>query len=84
MGFHAEHNPFRTQILYSAVKKAWRDTFHSGMTEDQIIEQRSKALYNLIQAIHNFTEHLQITEEKAGKSPELLKVYLPLLILLRP
>ena len=51
----------------SAVKKAWNDTFHHGMTEDEIIKQRSKAMYNLIQAIHSFTEHLQITDEKADK-----------------
>ena len=51
----------------SAVKKAWNDTFHHGMTEDEIIKQRSKAIYNLIQAIHSFTEHLQITDEKADK-----------------
>lgn len=51
----------------SAVKKAWNDTFHHGMTEDDIIKERSEKLYNLIKAINTFTEKLEITDDKADK-----------------
>ena len=50
-----------------AVKKAWNDTFHHGMTEDDIIKERSEKLYNLIKAINTFTEKLEITDDKADK-----------------
>lgn len=51
----------------AAVKKAWNDTFHHGMTEDEIIKERSEKLYNLIAAINKFTEKLKITDDKAEK-----------------
>ena len=51
----------------SAVKKAWNDTFHHGMTEDDIIKERSEKLYNMIKAINTFTEKLEITDDKADK-----------------
>lgn len=50
-----------------AVKKAWNDTFHHGMTEDDIIKERSEKLYNLIKAINTFTKKLEITDDKADK-----------------
>lgn len=51
----------------AAVKQAWNDTFHHGMTEDEIIKERSEKLYNLIEAINRFTEKLKITDDKAEK-----------------
>ncbi len=51
----------------AAVKQAWNDTFHHGMTEDEIIKERSEKIYNLIVALNKFTEKLKITDDKAEK-----------------
>ena len=50
-----------------AIQKAWTEIFHPGMTEDQIIEERSERLYKLLESIHAFTESLKVNEETAKK-----------------
>ena len=42
-----------------AVKKAWTEAFHPGMSEDEIIAQRAETLYNILDAVHNFTVGIQ-------------------------
>lgn len=50
-----------------AVKKAWRDIFWNGASEDEIISRKSKMIYNLIEAIHKFTTSLKVNEERASQ-----------------
>lgn len=49
----------------SAIKKAWNDIFHNGMTEDEIIQQKAERLYTLIGAFHKFTTYLQVNDTAA-------------------
>ena len=47
----------------AAVKTAWNDVFHHGMTEDEILKERSEQIYKLIEAINTFTKNLEVTDE---------------------
>lgn len=49
----------------SAVKKAWNDIFHNGMTEDEIIQQKAERLYTLIGAFHKLTTYLEVNDTTA-------------------
>lgn len=51
----------------SAVKKAWNDTFHKGMSEDEILKERANQLYGIINTLHKLTENIKITDETADK-----------------
>lgn len=56
-----------TSDALAAVKKAWNDTFHAGMTEDEILEEKANKLYNLIKAVNEFTQKLQLNHIVADK-----------------
>ena len=66
-----------------AVKKAWTEIFHPGMTEDQIIAERSERLYKLLESIHAFTEALKVNEETAKKITRTFKGVFAILDLIR-
>ena len=50
-----------------AVRQAWMEAFHPGMTEDEIIEERSQKLYKLISAFHSLTLRFSVNDEVARK-----------------
>lgn len=66
-----------------AVKQAWTEIFHPGMTEDQIIAERSERLYKLLESIHAFTESLKVNEETAQKITRTFKGVFAILDLIR-
>lgn len=66
-----------------AVKRAWTEIFHPGMTEDQIIAERSERLYKLLESIHAFTEGLKVNEETAQKITRTFKGVFAILDLIR-
>lgn len=66
-----------------AVKQAWTEIFHPGMTEDQIIAERSERLYKLLESIHAFTEGLKVNEETAQKITRTFKGVFAILDLIR-
>ena len=66
-----------------AVKQAWTEIFHPGMTEDQIIAERSERLYKLLESIHAFTEELKVNEETAQKITRTFKGLFAILDLIR-
>ena len=66
-----------------AIQKAWTEIFHPGMTEDQIIAERSERLYKLLESIHAFTESLKINEETAKKITRTFKGLFAVLDLIR-
>lgn len=66
-----------------AVKQAWTEIFHPGMTEDQIIAERSERLYKLLESIHAFTEVLKVNGETAKKITRTFKGVFAVLDLIR-
>ena len=50
-----------------AVRQAWMEAFHPGMTEDEVIEERSQKLYKLISAFHSLTLRFSVNDEVARK-----------------
>ena len=66
-----------------AVKKAWTEIFHPGMTEDQIIAERSERLYKLLESIHAFTESLKVNEKTSQKITRTFKGLFAVLDLIR-
>lgn len=50
-----------------AVRQAWMEAFHPGMTEDEIIEERSQKLYKLISAFHSLTLRFSVNDDVAQK-----------------
>ena len=66
-----------------AVKKAWTEIFHPGMTEDQIIAERSERLYKLLESIHAFTESLKVNEKTANKITRTFKGLFAILDIVR-
>ena len=66
-----------------AVKQAWTEIFHPGMTEDQIIAERSERLYKLLESIYAFTESLKVNEETAQKITRTFKGVFAILDLIR-
>lgn len=66
-----------------AVKKAWTEIFHPGMTEDQIIAERSERLYKLLESIHEFTNSLKVNGETAQKITRTFKGLFAIIDLIR-
>lgn len=66
-----------------AIKKAWTEIFHPGMTEDQIIAERSARLYKLLESIHAFTESLKVNDDTAQKITKTFKGLFAILDLVR-
>lgn len=50
-----------------AVRQAWMEAFHPGMTEDEVIEERSQKLYKLISAFHSLTLRFSVNDDVAQK-----------------
>lgn len=62
-----------SNVIYSvagalgAVKNAWNDVFYHGMSEEDIIKQKSDQLYGIIKAVNSFTKRLEVTDDVADK-----------------
>ena len=52
-------------VSLKAVKTAWAEAFHPGMSEDEILAERAEKLYKLIDAFHSLTEKIKVDDEKA-------------------
>ena len=52
-------------VSLKAVKTAWAEAFHPGMSEDEILAERAEKLYKLIDAFHSLTERIKVDDETA-------------------
>lgn len=59
--------------IFTAVGDAWRQAFYGDATEEEIMQQKTERLYNIIAAIHKFTTNLVVSDETAEKLTRTLK-----------
>lgn len=66
-----------------AIKNAWKEIFYGTTNNDEIIEQKAKALYNLIAAFHKLSEKLVMGDETAEKLKRTFKGLFAIIDILR-
>ena len=53
--------------VFTAVSDGWRKAFWGDASEDDIIAQKTERLYNLIAALHKFSQNLVMSDETVDK-----------------
>ena len=54
--------------VFAQIKGAWNDVFHGeNATEEDIINKRAMQIYDVISAIRDFTNYLEVNDETADK-----------------
>lgn len=66
-----------------AIKEAWREAFHPGMSEEEVLQQRAEKIYKIVDAFHSLTEKLKVNEEKADKIKRTFKGLFSVLALIK-
>jgi hypothetical protein len=51
--------------VFQAIGKAWRQAFHGDATDEQILNKKTEAIFNMIAAIHKFSTKLIVSDEAA-------------------
>ena len=51
--------------VFQSIGAAWRQAFHGDATDEEILNKRSEAIFNLIAAVHKFSTKLVMSEETA-------------------
>ena len=53
--------------VFKAMGQAWREAFHGDASDEEILNKRSEALFNLIAAVHKFSTKLVASDDTVDK-----------------